>query len=118
RQRDQGRGPARGRQAGPIREGRRHDLREEGPDEASVLSARRAMAAMERAPFDVLEGEFVAIVGPSGCGKSTVLNMIGGLVRPSAGAGLICGAPGRHAAPPPVGYAFPKDNPFPSRPAP
>ena len=73
------------------------------------------MAAMERAPFDVLEGEFVAIVGPSGCGKSTVLNMIGGLVTPSGGAVLIDGAPVRDVVPPRVGYAFQKDTVFPWR---
>lgn len=38
-------------------------------------------------PTDIrLEGEeFVALVGPSGCGKTTVLNMVAGLIRPSAG---------------------------------
>jgi putative ABC transport system ATP-binding protein len=30
-------------------------------------------------------GEFVAMAGPSGSGKSTVLNIVGGLDRPSAG---------------------------------
>lgn len=37
------------------------------------------------------EGEFVAIVGPSGAGKSTVLNLIGLLEEPSAGAVLVRG---------------------------
>ena len=65
--------------------------------------------------FDVLEGEFVAVVGPSGCGKSTVLNMIGGLVRPSAGSVLIDDAPVRDEAPRQVGYVFQKDTVFPWR---
>lgn len=30
-------------------------------------------------------GEFACVVGPSGCGKTTLLNLIGGLDRPSSG---------------------------------
>ena len=33
----------------------------------------------------IAEGEFVAIIGPSGCGKTTLLQMLGGLDRPTAG---------------------------------
>ena len=46
----------------------------------------REVAAVQGASFDILYGEFVAIVGPSGCGKSTILTMIGGLVTSTAGA--------------------------------
>ncbi len=70
---------------------------------------------MDRVSFDVSDGEFVAVVGPSGCGKSTVLNMIGGLVRPSAGAVLIDDALVGDAAPKQVGYVFQKDTVFPWR---
>jgi NitT/TauT family transport system ATP-binding protein len=125
-------GASRRRQAGSLREGGRHDLREEGPDQVQVLSARRArivvreltkifradgreVTAVDRASFDVLEGEFVAVVGPSGCGKSTILNMIGGLVTPSAGAVLVDGAAVTGAGPRNVGYVFQKDTVFPWR---
>src|SRR3569833_4625950 len=48
---------------------------------------RGSNAIMALAPTDlsVEREEFVALVGPSGCGKSTILNMVAGLLRPSAG---------------------------------
>lgn len=36
-------------------------------------------------------GEFTAIVGPSGCGKTTLLNMMGGLDKPTEGAVIVEG---------------------------
>ncbi len=35
--------------------------------------------------FTAQQGEFIAVVGPSGCGKTTILNMLAGLLTPSAG---------------------------------
>ena len=43
--------------------------------------------------FDIAAGRFVSIVGPSGCGKSTVLNIIAGLLAPTAGVVEIFGKP-------------------------
>lgn len=41
--------------------------------------------ALNGIDLSIKQGEFTAIVGPSGCGKTTLLNIIGGLDRPSSG---------------------------------
>jgi ABC-type cobalamin transport system ATPase subunit len=41
--------------------------------------------------LDVAEGEFVSVMGPSVSGKSTLLNLVGGLERPTAGAVVLRG---------------------------
>lgn len=41
--------------------------------------------ALRQADFDVPEGDFVLISGSSGCGKTTLLNLLGGLDRPTRG---------------------------------
>lgn len=41
--------------------------------------------ALQNISFDVISGEFLAIVGPSGCGKSTLLSIIAELLEPENG---------------------------------
>jgi len=43
------------------------------------------VVALDNVSFEVLEGEYFAIIGPSGSGKSTLLKCIAGLVRPDSG---------------------------------
>ncbi len=42
--------------------------------------------ALDSIDITINDGEFVAIMGPSGCGKSSLLNIVGMLDNPSAGA--------------------------------
>ncbi|MDO5737789.1 MAG: ABC transporter ATP-binding protein [Eubacteriales bacterium] len=46
---------------------------------------KTAVRALNGVSFDVLRGEFLAIVGTSGSGKSTLLNMLAGLEAPTKG---------------------------------
>ena len=49
--------------------------------------------ALSHISFDLLPGEFLAVVGPSGCGKSTLLNLICGLLAAEEGSILMEGKP-------------------------
>ena len=64
--------------------------------------------------LSVQRGEFVVILGRSGCGKTTVLNLLAGLVDPTAGSVQLMGRPPR-AARNHLGYMFARDALVPSR---
>ena len=49
--------------------------------------------ALKDISLSVGAGEFVAIIGQSGCGKSTLLSLIAGIIKQTAGAVLVDGAP-------------------------
>jgi putative ABC transport system ATP-binding protein len=47
--------------------------------------------AVDRVSFQVMSGEFVALVGPSGSGKTTMLSILAALLSPTSGQVLIDG---------------------------
>src|SRR5918992_2594415 len=48
-------------------------------------TAAARITALENMTWAVGGGEAVALMGPSGCGKTTILNLLGGMDRPSSG---------------------------------
>ncbi|PZT69418.1 ABC transporter ATP-binding protein [Streptomyces sp. SW4] len=51
------------------------------------------MTALDGVDLAVADGEFLVVVGPSGCGKSSLLDLLGGLSRPTSGRILLDGSP-------------------------
>ena len=61
--------------------------------------------ALSGVDLTVEEGELVGLLGPNGAGKSTLVKIAVGLVRPTGGEALVCGAKaGSHAARANLGY--------------
>lgn len=58
----------------------------------TYYSLKGEIIALKNINFNVMPGEFVAIVGPSGCGKSTLLSCLCGLLNPQEGKILINGS--------------------------
>ena len=58
----------------------------EGIEKKYVLGGDNEVLALRGANVTIKKGEYVAIMGPSGSGKSTMLNILGCLDRPTAGA--------------------------------
>ncbi len=71
------------------------------PSGRSVIGARgltrrfgrgpNAVEALKDVDLDVAAGELLMIMGPSGGGKSTLLNLIGGIDRPTSGSLSVAG---------------------------
>lgn len=74
----------------------------------------RFNTAVQNFSLTVKRGEFVCLVGPTGCGKSTTLNLVTGLIRPSAGQVRVMGEP-VSGIDPRVGFVFQSDALFPWR---
>src|SRR5215213_7966326 len=49
-------------------------------------TAAARVVALEKMSWQIERGDAVALMGPSGCGKTTVLNLLGGMDRPTGGA--------------------------------
>lgn len=45
----------------------------------TYYTLKKEVKAVDKFSFELLEGEFIALVGPSGCGKSTILSILSGL---------------------------------------
>ena len=54
-------------------------------------TGRSEVIALRGLDCTIKSGELLAIMGPSGCGKTTLLNVLGGLDRPTAGSVLVNG---------------------------
>jgi NitT/TauT family transport system ATP-binding protein len=61
----------------------------------SFGEGRDRKLVLEDISFELISGQFMALVGSSGSGKSTVMRLIAGLERPSAGSIQLDGVPVR-----------------------
>jgi putative ABC transport system ATP-binding protein len=59
-------------------------VRLEGVSKVYETQAAR-ITALEKLNWSIGAGEAAALMGPSGCGKTTILNLLGGMDRPSGG---------------------------------
>ena len=46
---------------------------------------KSGLAALKNVDLDIRRGEIFALLGPNGAGKTTLINIICGIVNPSAG---------------------------------
>src|SRR6516164_7337551 len=49
------------------------------------------LQALKRVDLEIRRGEIFALLGPNGAGKTTLINIICGIVTPTAGRVTVCG---------------------------
>jgi ABC-2 type transport system ATP-binding protein len=54
-------------------------------------SSRGDVTALSHVSLDIGQGEFIGLLGPNGAGKTTLIQILAGLVRPSAGSVSVMG---------------------------
>ncbi len=67
------------------------EMLKQGHTKAEILAATGATVGVDRANFQVEEGEIFVIMGLSGSGKSTTIRMLNRLINPTSGSVLIDG---------------------------
>jgi len=72
------------------------------------------LTAVDDISFEVMPGEFLAVIGPSGCGKSTLFNIMGGLLDGYEGRVSVAGETVRGPHPS-IGMIFQEESTFPWR---
>ncbi|MBZ5672796.1 MAG: ABC transporter ATP-binding protein [Acidobacteriia bacterium] len=60
---------------------------------SKTFEGKRKVTALDGIDLSIAKGEMASLVGPSGSGKSTMLNLIGGLDRPTRGEVELDGQP-------------------------
>ncbi len=68
---------------------------------------------LDNVSLEVRAGELLCLIGPSGCGKTTLLNIVGGLVRHSAGDVRVNGKSVRGPSPREIAFVFQENTLFP-----
>jgi NitT/TauT family transport system ATP-binding protein len=81
--------------AEPPQAAKRCVLALQGVAKTYSVPGRKEVIALSPTTLEIGDGEFVSLVGPSGCGKTTLLNLVSGLIAPSAGRIEFNGTPTR-----------------------